>query len=736
MKTKYFIFAASALVALASCSNDEYIGDNNGLTAAEGDGSIQFSYTMPNATRADIAGLDAAKKLGYNFYVMGTKGTETTDAPTSTVVFDNYIVRFTENTAGVTASNTANWEYVGIAADENHDKLSTASSQTIKYWDYSQPQYDFLAFSTGTFKAKKDENDPGDDEIGVTAMNSGATLKTNAYTLYIPSTTALSDAYITDIVEVKTDNYGNDVVLKFKSLGSKVRVGLYETVPGYSIDAATVNFYTVDDDGTHNFEDAKGTTAALISTNSASFAGKGTVLVTFPNVGTENINNANYNKASATVSGISGGDTKKTFGTLAAEKTAAPEGGETDAKKYIGRSLPNATFAGTKGADYYSTVFPVSTSYPLTLRVDYTLVPTDGGSETITVKGAKAVVPANYTVWQPNYAYTYIFKISDNTNGWTGAATKDPGLFPITFDAVVAQATEASGEQTTITTVATPSITTYQQGHTYGTEEYSKATKGKDNEVRNLYVQVMDNSTNTPKVDLEGNTPEGTPKSLLYKLGAYTTEAMVIDALQNRKAAYNGAAATITGRNNVTLTLQTSGTDKIIDNTVESIVNGVNDKAITLSEAGAAAMINMTDITVGNYAYVYDYTASNRTTGEVIEFQPIPVEVNTTDVEGKYFVAAATLNGAALTAGTEKSTDADFYDYIYFSKTTTDGGLTYNYSYYSVAGKSTLPAGLAKIAKSSLTTAGAGTAAASTFYFDRYFSNKGAYAVKVIKIID
>ncbi len=737
MKTKYYFFAALATVMLASCADDQFVGDNSPTNQENANGVINFGFDVPNITRADIAGADAAAKLGNNFYVMGTKGTEATDAPTSTVVFDNYLVRFTANTAGKTESNTANWEYVGVTADANHDKLSPAvvTSQTIKFWDFSQPQYDFFAFSTGTKRAAKDDDSPEETEIGVTSMSS-ANLKTNAYKLYIPSTAALEDAFITDIVEVKRDDkaYGKDVVLKFKNLGSKVRVGLYETVPGYSIDATTINFYTVDDDGDHKFTDDKSTDAALISTNAASFAGAGTVQVFFPTVGTENVNKQDYNKASATVSGTSGGDTKKIFGTLATEKMQNKETSEADGQKYLGRTLPQATFAGTKGKDYYTTVFPVTTGYPLTLRVDYTLVSTDGSTETITVKGAKAVVPATYTVWQPNYAYTYIFKITDNTNGWTGANTDDAGLFPITFDAVVAQATEASGEQTTVTTVATPTITTYQQGHTYATNEYSKNTKGKDNVVRNLYVQVMDNSgtTSVLKNDLETNTPDGGAKSLLYKLGAYTTEAMVMDALENRKAAYDEDATSITGRNDVSLTLQSN--PSIIKNDVTTIVNGVNDKVINLSEAGEAAMINMSSITTGDYAYVYDYTTAERKTGEITEYQPITVTVDDTDVSGKYHIAASSLTSAALTTGTEKSTDADFYDYIYFSKTTTNGGETYDYSYYSVAGKSTLPAGLAKYSKSSLTTA-TGTAAANTFYFDRYFSNKGKYAVKVIKII-
>lgn len=54
------------------------------------------------------------------------------------------------------------------------------------------------------------------------------------------------------------------------------------------------------------------------------------------------------------------------------------------------------------------------------------------------------------------------FKISDNTNGYTGNDPNKAGLYPITFDAVVTEMTDKT--QGTTTTVATPSITTYQEG--------------------------------------------------------------------------------------------------------------------------------------------------------------------------------------------------------------------------------------------------------------------------------
>ena len=71
----------------------------------------------------------------------------------------------------------------------------------------------------------------------------------------------------------------------------------------------------------------------------------------------------------------------------------------------------------------------------MTLKIDYTLIATDGSGETITVRGATATIPAENTNWVSNKIYTYIFKISDSTNGSTGGSST--GLKPITFEAIV-----------------------------------------------------------------------------------------------------------------------------------------------------------------------------------------------------------------------------------------------------------------------------------------------------------
>ena len=121
--------------------------------------------------------------------------------------------------------------------------------------------------------------------------------------------------------------------------------------------------------------------------------------------------------------------------------------------------------------------------------------------------------------------------------------TDPKGLFPITFDAVVTSFVDANAEQTTVTTVATPSITTYQQGHDHANkDEYSKSQTAGVSNVKDLYVQVMDNSGATPTLKADLND-DG--KSLLFAVSkADASEAEVMDALQNRtNASYNAVQA-------------------------------------------------------------------------------------------------------------------------------------------------------------------------------------------------
>ena len=733
---KKVLFVAMALVALASCSSDEMIevttpqnnSPSNEATA------IVFASATQGVTRAgEFVGATAAEKLGNMFVVEGTKGSETATAPSSTVVFDNYLVGYTANTAGKTESNSHNWEYVGLQSGIT-GKLSdatwtalhpsgTAQTQTVKNWDYTKDQYDFIAWSTGKREAVTTGAVSG-SKVNVTRINTGTTLSTNGFTMTALSAEDLLECYFTDINTVLKANYGAPVTLTFKNMASKVRVALYETVPGYSVKG--VKFYTSDANPTAPTDLGTSTVvnATLFTMGSDVLPQSGEVLVYYPHIGTNNNTKADYKKASVTVNAAAGGatSTMQAFGALT-DQYVAEESYEAVGTIYLGRTLPTATFAGDVTKDYYTAVIPNSIGKPLTLRLDYTLVATDGSGEEITVYGAKAVVPATYTVWQPNYAYTYIFKISDNTNGWTSKTNTDPtGLFPITFDAVVTSFTDANAEQTTVTTVATPSITTYQQGHDHANKnEYSKSqTAGVSSAVKDVYVQVMDNSGATPTLKADLN---GTKKSLLFKVSkANASEAEVIDALQNRTTLLTYAS--VIGRNGLTLVNNTN-----IDNTVTSIINGVDDQPITKIEgtaitAGQVAKIDIDQLATGTYAYVYSTTVP--ATYEKI--YNVAADAGAGTNYTKYYEVAPTSIATTACASGAKATAGK----VYFVKNVDAEGNFVSWTFKQTKVNDDVEG----LYEATIPGAKATSYTASNFYFDVYNQNDGEYAVKVIKVVN
>ena len=441
---KFFIAAASAL-ALASCSSDDFLGEIQGNEQNGATSAINFGGDTGKITRATSTGKTAAELLENNFVVVGFKGSEEDAANNKTYAFDHYNVNFKDGSAFSTESNRAGWEYVNQDMTVNGADKSLAQSgatqQTIKYWDHSCASYDFIAFSMG----KKDAASKYATPTHVDKDN----LATAAYTL-TGNVNTLSECYISDMKTVTEPNYNKtSVSMSFRHLASKVRMALFEIVPGYVI--SDVKFY-----------DATSTTATADpeGTLIGNFNNSGTLTVYFPTTGTKHATEKDYNKAhvkftASTVAGEVGVLTSKKFGAVNYNNQA--EGTISEGSTYLSQNAAKPSYCGAD--DYYQNVLPSEgAASAITLRIDYKLTSVDGSNETINVKGATATVPAQYTEWKSGYAYTYIFKISQDTNGSTGGTST--GLTAISFDAVVVD-DEANGLQETITTVSDNSFTTY-----------------------------------------------------------------------------------------------------------------------------------------------------------------------------------------------------------------------------------------------------------------------------------
>lgn len=434
---KDFLYAASVL-ALASCSSDDFLGENSG-NGQNSSSAINFSGDAGKITRATSNTGNAAKMLDGQFRIYGVKKVGDTQLVS---VFNEYSVWYVEN-KNTTTSNTDGWEYVGAKGTTNlgTGNITLTKDQTIKFWDYSAPEYHFIAGSPITCFSHT--LTPGNKINSATIT--GLAGHINANESGTPLTTY--PVYIADPKVVKKADYNNTVVFSFKRQQAMVRVGLYETIPGYSI--TEINFYEA---GGSKAKD--GNNVILTSGTKNYFVGgsnvKGTI--TYNWTGTTPSYTYTYDDTNLTQSQNWCAGKFEPHNALATVSTAA-----------VAELYGKDNDMSTNG---YFTVIPTPSATkaaPILIKCDYTLTSDDDSGETIKVTGATAAIPAAFSKWEANTRYTYLFKISQNTNGYTGDDHTKAGLYPITFDAAVKESTDAMQGQGTVTTVSTPSITTYQK---------------------------------------------------------------------------------------------------------------------------------------------------------------------------------------------------------------------------------------------------------------------------------
>ena len=415
MKKYLLLLTTAASVALVGCTSDNFVGVTT-VENPEEQVAIDFGSNTQAKTRAGHA--ESAELLGGKFYIFGQK----ISGGTTSTIFDNYLLEYTEGSAGTTESNTADWEYVG--------KTSLKGAyQDIKYWDYSASEYNFVAVA-GLGANETIKNTEDGMRIEVTDANA----LTNIYVA--DRITATPTAQTATATTPATVPYNQTVTFMFRRLGAQMRIGFYETVPGYAI--KDLVFYYI---GAPSGSKTIGVGAA--------FPTSGKFTVTYDDA------------TNAAVTSFAGATNKlaysNTFGELDYTSVSAAKAGQaskyiaadgsisdTEVKAFIGSSASEATFGkgsytidGTSGvtSDYKPILPYEQNSLKMQMRVDYTLVALDGSGEEIHVRDAYVSVPVEYLKWKPNYSDTYIFKISDRSNGYTGEGgggevTVGPGRDP------------------------------------------------------------------------------------------------------------------------------------------------------------------------------------------------------------------------------------------------------------------------------------------------------------------
>jgi len=466
MYMKTYIFLAASALTLASCTSDDFLGDTQGSTPTSANSTINFSGNAGKITRATSNEGTPQQMLDYQFRVYGVKKMSKNGVDKFEPSFSDYYVWYDE--AKNTTSNTNGWEYVGNKKAGNEDatygsgNVKLQNDQYIKYWDYAAEEYHFVAgspISAFTYNKNADINTVGMKIPSATITGLAGHININK------TETALKTdpVYVATPIVVKKEKYQKPVTFEFNRQQAMVRVGIYETIPGYSI--TEINFYDADGkvqsiteaDG----KESKGTNIILTSSTENYFVGGSNVAgtITYDWTGTTPSYTYVYTGTGLTKSQnwYAG-----KLSTLATKSTAAvtdlygTDGDMSDKGYFTVLPTPSAT-----------------TAAPIIIKCDYTLNADDLSGETIKVTGATAAIPAAFSKWEVNTRYTYLFNISQNTNGYTGDDPNKAGLFPITFKAIVKESTDAM--QGTVTTVSTPSITTYQDGSvTDASVEYKK----------------------------------------------------------------------------------------------------------------------------------------------------------------------------------------------------------------------------------------------------------------------
>lgn len=496
---KKYIFLAASALTLASCTSDDFLGNTPGSTPTSANSAIKFDGNAGKISRATSNTASTPQgKLDYQFKIYGVKSGANNNY---SKVFENYSIWY--NTTKTT-SNTNDWEYVAGAGvittgeTANPTKITLNDAQTIKYWDYASDNYHFVAGSPiENFDYELDQNG---NIASAKIKGLGGHIEANSGT----TATTFNPVYVAKPKVVAKTDYQKPVQFEFVRQQSMVRVGIYETIPGYKI--TDIKFYK---QGKNGLEKVDATNNIILtSTTPDYFVGgpdvTGTITYDWTTPGYTFDYTGTYTKDKNWYAGA------LTKGVEATTST------ETTISKLYGS---DGDMDVTNG---YFIVMPTLVKDPsaILIKCDYTLKSEDKSGETIKVTGATAAIPAAYSKWDINTRYTYLFKISENTNGTTGNPDdKDPaGLYPITFNAAVTEMTDKT--EGTTTTFTAPSITTYQKGSVEGNTIKYVANK-------NIDVTVLNDKAEVQTLKTTDEAAEQVGHIAVYKFDTEITEAEV-----------------------------------------------------------------------------------------------------------------------------------------------------------------------------------------------------------------
>lgn len=336
-----------------SAQDDPVVPDPDAPTTSIAFSSNNSKWQDEQTTRGAGNGLET---LFTSFRVWGYKTTSDVSALSSSqIVMDGYKVVLTQGSAGNTASNTADWEYVGI------ENPLLSIPQTIKYWDHSATSYRFFAYS------------PFRSDVTVTTPTAAdPNVSLNFPFEYSDAATATSSPYASRLwlatpssngTSATSPAYGSCVTLTFAPIIAKVRFRFIYPNGTKSVTMRNIQF------GDSRFLDTPL---------------RGTITASYPLTGIPSSQQPVITMAPASTDA-----TGKILLTVPYEE-------------------PSDAVHILKDPTLYQKWYYVP---PLAN------IPYEQGAYTITVnisgKKVSATVPAQYMQWKAGCQYTYIFKLSD-----------------------------------------------------------------------------------------------------------------------------------------------------------------------------------------------------------------------------------------------------------------------------------------------------------------------------------
>ena len=435
-----------ACAALTACTNDIDLGTNKEQVETLSN-AIGFQMAKKNMTTTK--GTETALNVAghYNFGVWGYKAHTGVGQP---LIMENYLVGYMDETyhkgyhmtadkqttlgdASNSKDGQSQWAYEMLGSSEyNHmtddgyyknDQtayMSNIANQYLRYWDLSAPTTNFYAYAP---------------YVNKNATSTEVTFDNNTKTMTFPDGSIeagynpTDNEYMYTAKQVKSADYGKDVSLVFKRLNSKINIKFYENIEGYNVQI--LNLSDTYNKGVYAKPAKRTGTAGAYTYTAGKLMTKTGVTITFD----ETTLDGTPSNWQTTVSNKS--DKSLKF-TAPADKIGETKDAATPSTTTYYAIPKKAIASESTAADDLKEV-------GFTFHVSYKLISTTG--EEIKVNDATVFVPAENCAWECNKAYTYIFKITKNSNGSTGNVTvpdpdgtggvtpgEEAALYPIVFD--------------------------------------------------------------------------------------------------------------------------------------------------------------------------------------------------------------------------------------------------------------------------------------------------------------